>query len=181
MGGGLIRCTLPNSRDKGRLPEGLAGEEKPGQGASVDGACSVRGGVERTRLSKRGEPSGGGLKSKCALEDLEHQDTALPCKTLDPPIDDSDSAGGKKRQLGFYRNEEVVEVPCHPMQWNLPSACLHTFPVEIFCFSLYKLPSSLSEDLLGWFLLQVLAFNSAKFPCFLLIIAKISPQWFSYK
>lgn len=52
--------------------------------------------MERTRLSKRGEPSGGGLKSKCALEDLEHQDTALPCKTLDPPIDDSDSAGGKK-------------------------------------------------------------------------------------
>ena len=62
-----------------------------------------------------------------------------------------------------------------------PSACLHTFPVETLCFSVYKLPPSLSEHLLGWFLLQVLAFNFAKFPRFLLIIANISPQGLSYK
>lgn len=65
--------------------------------------------------------------SKHALEDLEHRDTALPCKTLDPPIDDSDSAEEKKCQIGFYRNEEVVDFPCHPTQWNLlQHVCIHS-------------------------------------------------------
>ena len=119
--------------------------------------------------------------SKRALEDLEHETLFYLVKLRTHPLMILILLGGKECQCGFYRNEEVVNFSCHPMQGNLPSACLHTFPVEIFCFSVYKLPPSLSEHLLGWFLLQVLAFNSAKFPCFLLIIANISPQWLSYK
>lgn len=38
--------------------------------------------------------------SKRALQDLEHRDIVLPCKTLDPPIDDSDSAGGENASVG---------------------------------------------------------------------------------
>ena len=38
--------------------------------------------------------------SKHALEDLEHQDTALPCKTLDLPLMILILLGKKKANLG---------------------------------------------------------------------------------
>lgn len=117
----------------------------------------------------------GGLKSKCALEDLEHQDTALPCKTLTHPLMILILLVEKRQPV--LQERRSSRRSCHPMQWNLPQhVCIHS-PWKSFVF--HKLPSSLSEHLLGWFLLQVLAFNSANSLAFLLIIAKISPQWFS--
>lgn len=74
---------------------------------------------------------------------------------------DSLGSTGTKKLLAFLAT----------LASELSSACLYMFLVEILCCFVHKLPPSFSEHLLGQFPLQVLAFNSAKFLCFLLIIA----------
>ena len=74
--------------------------------------------------------------SKRALEDLEHRDIVLPCKTLDTPTDDSDSAGGKRMPVWVLQERRSSQLSLPPYAGESPfsmSAYIPCGNLLLFC------------------------------------------------